>query len=425
MTMSGTEVFFLYILFYPIARKYFSIRWRYFVLKVSLVFYLIPFAWFKFIALAQIYKIFPRLKIYFVNGIKHIDLAKYIYVTQEFNVVSWQIKIIRLIVCLIGTMSAVLIFIQLRGYYKLKKACAGQNASIRNCDMDIFQDSKTALGVKKEVNLVFSEFFDTPFTIGAFHPTIVMPTFEALSSSDLQYIINHELNHIKNNDIFYKFMALFAVAINWYNPFCYFMYRELCSMSEIYCDYCTMKELGLEERRRYCNLILDVAAEDNKKINKKYVASLVNSDSKIIERRIVELKKYGGPRRILLSCLVGGVICIAGSVTSFAYNPPTIYYTVGTDINTEVVFQDIALELEALPYDYFWTDVEGNISELKASDPKAYCPHEYEPGTVTKHTRYSDNSCKVVYLNAKKCILCDRVVDGSVINTVHYDVCPH
>lgn len=75
MTLSGTEVFILYILFYPFAHKYFSIRWRYLILKISMVFYLVPFAWFKFIILKKLYELFPALKAYFVSESEHIDLT--------------------------------------------------------------------------------------------------------------------------------------------------------------------------------------------------------------------------------------------------------------------------------------------------------------------------------------------------------------
>lgn len=394
-----------------------------------MMFYLFPFAWFKFIALDKIFKLFPGLETYYVSNIKNIDLTKYIFIEQNHKIVSWQIKIIWLILCVTGIVSAILIYVQLRGYFKLKRACVDEYICDDAGCIEIFQNAKAALRVKNEVKLVGSEVTDTPFTIGVFHPTIVMPlSMKAFDKADCRYIIEHELNHIKNHDIVFKFMALLATAINWFNPICYFMYRELSNVSELYCDFCTTKGMDSVQRKRYCNLIVDLATEDENKVTKKYVASLVNNDSRIIERRIKELKKYGGSKKIILSCLVGGVICLTGSITSFAYNPPTIYNTAGvTDTNMEIVYQDIALQSQAkvVPYDYFWTDVNGNIFEIKDNNSKAYCPHNYESGTITKHTKYSDNSCKMVYSNAQKCKLCDRVNEGSVIKTVTYTQCPH
>lgn len=430
MTLSGTEVFILYILLCPIARKYFSIRWRYFILKVSMMFYLFPFAWFKFIALDKVFKLFPGLETYYVSNIKNIDLTKYIFIEQNHKIVSWQIKIIWLILCVTGIVSAILIYVQLRGYFKLKRACVDEYICDDAGCIEIFQSAKAALRVKNEVKLVVSEVADTPFTIGVFHPTIVMPiSMKAFDKADCRYIIEHELNHIKNHDIVFKFMALLATAINWFNPICYVMYRELSNVSELYCDFCTTKEMDSAERKRYCNLIVDLATEDENKVTKKYVASLVNNDSRIIERRIKELKKYGGSKKLILSCLVGGVICLTGSITSFAYNPPAKYNTVeGTEKNMEIAVNDetvLPLQADVLPYDYFSTDIYGNISEIKDSNPKAYCPHSYKDVTITRHTKYSDGSCKMVYLDGIKCKLCGSITEKSVIKTVTYTQCPH
>ena len=71
----------------------------------------------------KLYELFPALKAYFVSESEHIDLTKYILVIQQQKVISWQIKLIWLILCFIGTISAVLIYYQLHEYLKLKKSC--------------------------------------------------------------------------------------------------------------------------------------------------------------------------------------------------------------------------------------------------------------------------------------------------------------
>ena len=139
MTLSGTQVFILYKLFNSIASKYFSLRWKYFILKSSLVFYLIPFAWFKFIVLREIYKIFPNLKTYFSSSIKHIDLTKYILVIQDDKIISWSVKVIWLILSLICIVSI--------------------------SKIELFYNIKAELKVKKDVKLVYSNLCDVPYTI--------------------------------------------------------------------------------------------------------------------------------------------------------------------------------------------------------------------------------------------------------------------
>ena len=43
MSLSGSVILLLYLLVSPIAKRYFSLAWRYRILKIALAFYLIPF----------------------------------------------------------------------------------------------------------------------------------------------------------------------------------------------------------------------------------------------------------------------------------------------------------------------------------------------------------------------------------------------
>ena len=42
MSLSGTVVFLAYIILYPLARRYFPVRWRYRTLCMCIIFYLFP-----------------------------------------------------------------------------------------------------------------------------------------------------------------------------------------------------------------------------------------------------------------------------------------------------------------------------------------------------------------------------------------------
>ena len=48
MSLSGSVVFILYIFIYPIAKRFFTVKWRYNILKLALLFFLFPFPWFKY-----------------------------------------------------------------------------------------------------------------------------------------------------------------------------------------------------------------------------------------------------------------------------------------------------------------------------------------------------------------------------------------
>lgn len=48
MSLAGSLVFLVYLAFRPVAVRYFSSVWRYRMLKLALLFYLLPYQYFKY-----------------------------------------------------------------------------------------------------------------------------------------------------------------------------------------------------------------------------------------------------------------------------------------------------------------------------------------------------------------------------------------
>lgn len=149
------------------------------------------------------------------------------------------------------------------------------------------------------------------------------------------------------------------------------------------------------------------------------------------------MKRSKEKRKAILPYILGGLICMAGAIPAFAYTPPMIYEPAE---KAEALEQLTISEIQyhgdfdmdsmviPMPYEYFWQGEDGSIIPLDdTTEPESReaCLHEYRSGTTSKHTRYSDNSCKVVVRECKICSLCGRKVEGSIISTTNYTVCPH
>ena len=81
MSLSGSLVVVFHILFYLLARRYFSLVWRYRILKTALFFYLIPVGVCKYYVFGILQTMFP-------------NLWNKIYKLPEFNA-AWQTKDIK------------------------------------------------------------------------------------------------------------------------------------------------------------------------------------------------------------------------------------------------------------------------------------------------------------------------------------------
>ncbi len=137
-----------------------------------------------------------------------------------------------------------------------------------------------------------------------------------------------------------------------------------------------------------------------------------------------ETKKNAMP---ILSCIVAAMICIAGTITAFAYDAPKKYVTDDLDWESEITFSisGSTESVEQLAFDYFFTDKDGNITALHNLPQRILCKHEYVEGTVTKHAKKSDGGCTVTIKSAKRCKFCGATIEGEVLSQHIYTVCPH
>lgn len=77
-----------------------------------------------------------------------------------------------------------------------------------------------------------------PFTAGALHPIIVLPTSVAksLTGIELEVLLAHEMAHIKRHDFLLKWVLLFATRLSWLNPLAPALFRRISFEMECACD---------------------------------------------------------------------------------------------------------------------------------------------------------------------------------------------
>lgn len=324
MSLSGSFVILLYGLIYPIARRYFPHSWRKNILCLSLFFYLVPLPLLKEFVLSRL-----NIDIPFRHENVHIDLKYTVNLQNQQFYPGSGVVIVYIAAFCMAVFTSVVIMKQLKKYgtiYRTYFLSAFHEAPLPQLE-SMLQQTKEELLIKKPVRLICSQFCGAPMTIGVFKPAIIFPSSDDfnLKADDIKLILKHELLHIKNRDLLLKFLALFALALHWYNPICYLLYRELCVISEIKCDYGVIKDSDDTQRKQYCHLILDLAAAGGGKLE-RFAVGLVSNDAATFERRILEMKKTSKNTKTLLSCIVMALICAMGMVTAFAYEePPKIY----------------------------------------------------------------------------------------------------
>ena len=129
---------------------------------------------------------------------------------------------------------------------------------------------------KNNFRMRYCNEISVPMGIGICKKTILLPKKE-YSEEFLFYILSHECNHFFNRDLLMKFLSHIFCYIFWWNPFVYFLKKDLEYALEIKCDLSVAKIMKDTEKSKYLTVILQEIKNNSKKINKKEKAFYMNT----------------------------------------------------------------------------------------------------------------------------------------------------
>lgn len=109
-----------------------------------------------------------------------------------------------------------------------------------------------------KLKILYRSGLETPLTFGLLSPVILLPD-KFYSSEHLQMVLIHELLHIKTRDLLYKLVAMVVAGVHWFNPLAHCLAADMDAACELNCDYETVKILGDENRKCYCELLIETA----------------------------------------------------------------------------------------------------------------------------------------------------------------------
>ena len=118
----------------------------------------------------------------------------------------------------------------------------------------LLQDTARSLN-ETAPEMFVCEAISTHAVTGVLHPQLLLP-HEHYDSSDLRYILRHELCHLKRRDMLLKLVLLAANAMHWFNPVVYLMLRQADEDIELACDSAATDGLDRAERAAYSRTLL-------------------------------------------------------------------------------------------------------------------------------------------------------------------------
>lgn len=423
MALSGTVVFLIWLIVDRIyGQKHFTEKWRRNLLLISLVFYLAPF---------------PALTKYFYS-LEFIAERRCLYGKKDgpfmiINLGNGQtlyspaekfIRVLGVFITVICIMYACYILIV---YWYFKRMIQKiKSIQLSPGEASTFNALKKNFKVHAKTALIKTHDISSPFASGVIHPMVFLPEDFNIEESGYQNIIKHELTHIRHHDMLITILAVTALILHWYNPFCYYYLYKLQNLNEMYNDEMVAKSMNRSEKTEYCRLMIQFSIQPDSFRQRALTLNLSGTSKKTFERRIDTVMSTKKKSSLLLP-IITGMLCICmGTCSAFAYSEACEQDVLENsyDFNSDSYFIEEYMEDELLPYDEFFTDEAGNVSPVPSIEPKVSCRHSYKKGTQTIHIK-KGKGCVIKYYHSNQCQKCKKTIRGKLYNRQTWKVCRH
>ena len=212
----------------------------------------------------------------------------------------------------------------------------GKKSQNQVLKLEVFEDCKKELEIKKDIKLILQDKIKTPSLCGIFRTKILI-TKEVLDldRQELKYIFIHELNHYKSNHHIIYIILNLIKRVYWFNPFIHYAIKILKEDLEYATDEKVLE--NLHNRKEYSKTILKILAINN---GISYPVPNICGKKEELERRFEKMKnkkvdnKFGA---LIIAFAVFSMSLITISLASERYNNLDV-----EDANTNVTDEIVA-----------------------------------------------------------------------------------
>lgn len=438
MSMAGTFPILGYLLIKKIFKKQVSAREYIRMLRLAIVLYICPFQQLKYLILPETllkrwdFTDFWRIAGKKISGFEVVNIPSLFGNYYVIPKLFFEMCMVWLAVCIIhmGYHYGTYFFIKRR----IRKS--GRKKELlfqKGRKIEIFQSAKVK----------------TPCTVGWIHPGIFIPEKE-YSLDEREWLLQHELTHIRHGDVFWKCLAVICIAFHWYNPLVYYLFHQYSVMCEYYCDAECMKDSNVEEKKNYAIfLVHSAAAVVSSRPRLAIMQGLTNNGEKMQERvdRIIDGDNRPAKRIRLLIAGIFTMMCMCSMMTIFVYSATQEQDTPAEDntfSETEWDYfyeEDDSLDDATLDFSkssrLFQTE-KGEIVNISQSDlvnassekeqgksKQEKCEHVMEEGTLKIHVQDKKKGCHIKAYKAQRCTKCGRTEYHELTYTADYASCSH
>lgn len=167
----------------------------------------------------------------------------------------WGLSYGHVLLIIWGTGTAALLIRIIIGMLSQKRRISGyirkDSSAAENALADILPNTI------RHAAVIVSPDIPIPSVTGLLRPTFLLPEI-ALTETQLQHILRHELGHYLGRDAWLKLMIAIVKAIFWWNPFVYLLETDLDYVLEVRSDAYATKGFAAEQQIGYVEAVAEV-----------------------------------------------------------------------------------------------------------------------------------------------------------------------
>ncbi len=232
-------------------------------------------------------------------------------------------------------------------------------------------------------NIYICDAVKSPFILGIVKPRIYFSS--ALKEEEMNYIIAHEMAHLRRKDHFWKPFGYLILCIYWFNPLCWIAYIMLCKDIELACDEKVIKDMSFGDKKEYSRVLLSCASQ------RRLVSVCPLAFGEVgVKERVKSVLNYKRPAFWITMTAV--TVCVIVAIC-FLTNPSKEYQiriTIPAGSTEEIVYQEDFLysDEEISPTGNKITislgegmgDTEVVLKPIEVKEENAYEPTYITPG---------------------------------------------
>lgn len=149
----------------------------------------------------------------------------------------------------------------------------------------------------RKVRICQSDRISSPLTYGVVRPVILLPRQMVQEDGHkLEYILQHELVHIRRCDGAWKFAMAAALCLHWFNPLVWVMYVFMNRDLELSCDEEVLRIFGTKARKGYALTLIGM--EEARHFSMPLYSGFGKN---AVEERVGEIMKYKKKTKITVA----------------------------------------------------------------------------------------------------------------------------